>query len=212
MNIIKILYGQYGLGVFNRLIKSALIRFGLIYETLLVFEKHLNYEDLNKRLSRIDISNVKKITLKDFDNFSGLNQSRKELYKKRLDDGSYLVFGIFNDNKLVYYSWVSLKNVLLPFGFKSKFNLQSNQALLEDSFCDPNFRGLGYHSKVNLVRQKAILDSGRTEAIVFVVKGNTPAIKVQLKSKFILTNKIVLKKIFNKEILKIKKIKTDAKN
>ena len=212
MNKIKILYKQYGLGVFNRPIKSALIRFGFIYETLLVFEKQLNYEDLDKRLKKIDVSNVKKITLKDFDTFSGLNQSRKELYKKRLDEGSYFVFGIFNNNKLVYYSWVSLKNIELPFGFQSKIKLESNQALLVDSFCDADYRGLGYHSKVNIVRQKAILDSGRTEAKAIVVKDNTPSIKVQLKSDFILSNKIVLKKIFKKEYIRIQKIKTNAKN
>ncbi|MEC9303054.1 MAG: hypothetical protein VYD59_01270 [Bacteroidota bacterium] len=212
MNKIKILYKQYGLGVFNRLIKSALIRFGLIHETLLVFEKQLNYEDLDKRLKKIDVSNVKKITLKDFDTFSGLTQSRKELYKKRLDEGSYLVFGIFNNNKLVYYSWVSLKNIGLPFGFQNKIKLDGNQALLEDSFCDADFRGQGYHSKVNIVRQRAILDSGRTEAKVLVVKDNIPAIKTQLKSDFILTSKIVLKKIFKKEYIRTQKIKTNAKN
>jgi len=205
MSRIKILYKQFGLGVFNHLIKSALRRFGLIYETLLVFEKHLNYEDINNRLSKIDISNVKRLTLADFEFLSELNQTRKELYKKRIEDGSYIVFGIFNNNKLVYYSWVSLINIGLPFGFENKIKLDKNQALLEGAFCDPNYRGLGYHSKVNLVRQKAILDTGRTKAKVLVIKGNTPAIKVQLKSDFIISNKIVLHKIFNKEYIKIQK-------
>ena len=120
MNRIKILYKQYGLGVFNRIIIFALKRFGLLYETILVFEKHLSYEDLNKRLMKIDISNVKRLTLADFESFSGINRTRKELYKKRLEKGSYLVFGIF-DRFLAIFSHAPSSFPEGKLGFKKLF-------------------------------------------------------------------------------------------
>lgn len=196
------LYKQYGLDVFKHLIKSILLRFGLVYETLYVFEKNLILKDVNNRLERYDTALVRDLNLSDFDMCSELQDSKKQLFKERLELGTYKVFGIIFNNELVYYSWISLSKMGLPFGFDNEIALNENEALLEDSYCNPSYRGRGYHSMVNIIRLKAILDSGKNKAIVFVLKDNIPAIKVQIKSGFELSKKIKLTKTFGKQKIK----------
>jgi len=202
MNKIKILYDQYGMGIITRLVKSSLLRFGLVYETLYLFKKEINADDISKRLKQYDYSVVKQLTLIDFDYCEFVSVEKKLLFKKRLESLDYKAFGIFKDMKLVYYSWISLKSISLPFNFKKTFILDETEALLEDSFCDPNYRGRGYHSMVNIVRLKMVLEKGKKNAIVTVLAGNKPAIRVQKKSGFIITKKIKLFRVLNKEIIK----------
>ena len=124
------------------------------------------------------------------------------LFKKRLESLDYKAFGIFKDMKLVYYSWVSFESISLPFNFKNRMILDENEALLEDSFCDPNYRGRGYHSMMNIVRLKTVLETGKKNAVVTVLAGNKPAIRVQKKSGFIIAKKIKLTRVFKKERIK----------
>lgn len=202
MNKIKMLYGQYGLGIVTRLVKSGLIRFGIVYETLYLFKIALDADDISKRLSKFDLSLVKSLTFTDFEYCELLSDEKKLLFKKRLESLDYKAFGIFKDMKLVYYSWVSFESISLPFNFKNRMILDENEALLEDSFCDLNYRGLGYHSMVNIVRLKTISDTGRKNAVVIILAGNKPAIRVQKKSGFIITKKIKLTRFLNKEQIK----------
>ena len=202
MNKFKILYDQYGLGIFTRLVKSSLLRLGLVYETLYLFKIALDADDISKRLKKYDSFLVKSLALTDFDYCEFLSSEKKLLFKKRLESLDYRAFGIFKDMKLVYYSWVSFKSIGLPFNFKNRMILDENEALLEDSFCDPNYRGRGYHSMVNIVRLKTVLETGKKNAVVTVLAGNKPAIKVQKKSGFIITKKIKLTRVFKKERIK----------
>ena len=202
MGKLKTLYKQYGLGVISKLFKAALRRLGFLRETLLYFEKELDGEDVQRRLSTYDYSDVQLLRLKDFDSCDQLDDNKKALYKERLESGNYSVYGIFKDGLLVYYSWISYKDIGLPFGFNKKIPLLQNEALLEDSFCDPRYRGKGYHGKVNILRIKNILDKGKNKAVVIVLKGNTPAIRVQLKSGFTIAKTIVLTKMFSRRSIK----------
>ena len=102
----------------------------------------------------------------------------------------------------MYYSWISFKDLGLPFGFNTDVSLSKDEALLEDSFCHPNYRGNGYHAKVNVLRLKTILQRGKKKAVVQVLNGNTPAIKVQQKSGFKLKKKLILTKIGSKTNIK----------
>lgn len=206
MNKIKLLYQQYGLGVFNRLIKSVLLKFGIINETLILFEKQIEKNDIEHRLGNLDISNVKVLQIEDFDLCDLITDQKKQLYKSRFLSGNYTALGIFKNKKLVYYSWISWKEIGYPFGFE-KMQLKSHEALLEDSFCHPEHRGRGFHGKVNIVRLKTILDKGKKNALVLVVNGNRPAIKVQLKSGFTQTKTIVLRRILGKSEIIIKDLK-----
>lgn len=204
MNKITILYRQYGLRFIFRILKSVANRVGLLYETLYYYEKELCIEDIEQKLSNYDYSDVRELTLTDFDRCNYLDKKKKALYKERLESGKYTALGIIKDNILVYYSWISFKEVGLPFGFKKTIPLSNSEALLEDSFCDPKYRGRGYHGKVNILRLKKILEAKKYKAIVIVLKGNKPAIKVQLKSGFIKVKQVNLIKIFNKKYIKIK--------
>ncbi|MDC0957765.1 hypothetical protein OAS44_07810 [Flavobacteriaceae bacterium] len=202
MNKIKILYDQYGLGIVTRLLKSGLIRLGIVYETLYLFKIALDANDISKRLKKYDSSLVKSLTLTDFDYCESLSDQKKLLFKKRLESLNYKAFGIFKDTKLVYYSWVSFKSVSLPFNFKKTLFLDETEALLEDAFCDPNYRRRGYHSMVNIVRLKTVLENGKKNAVVTVLADNKPAIRVQKKSGFLITKKIKLTRVLNKERIK----------
>lgn len=206
MNKIKLLYKQYGLGVFNRLFKSLLLKFGIINEKLIVLEKQIEKNDIENRLVNLDISDVKTLNIEDFDLCDLITEQKKHLYKSRFLSGNYTAFGIFKNKRLVYCSWISWKEIGYPFGFE-KTQLNTTEALLEDSFCDPEYRGLGFHGKVNIVRLKTILEKGKKNALVLVVKGNRPAIKVQLKSGFTHTKTIVLRKILGKSKIIIKDLK-----
>lgn len=196
------IYKQYGLGFIPIILKSVLRRFGFLKETLLYFEKNLNSEDIEKRLSNYNYSDIKVLSFNDFDNCDYLDENKKALYKKRLESGDYTVFGIFKGQQLVYYSWISFKHLGLPFGFNTDVSLSKDEALLEDSFCHPNYRGNGYHAKVNVLRLKTIMQKGKKRVIVIVLKGNTPAIKVQQKSGFKLKKKLILTKIGSKTNIK----------
>ena len=202
MNKIKILFDQYGLGIIKRLFKSGLLRFGVVYETLYFFKIVLDPDDISKRLKQFDLSQVKSLTLIDFNYCDFLSSEKKLLFKKRLESLDYRAFGIFKDMKLVYYSWVSFKSVSLPFNFKKTLLLDETEALLEDAFCDPNYRRRGYHSMVNIVRLKSVLENGKKNAVVTVLADNKPAIRVQKKSGFLITKKIKLIRVLNKERIK----------
>lgn len=202
MKKLRNLYKQYGSGFVVRLLKSGLMRFGIVYETLYLFKIALYADDISKRLKKYDSSLVKSLTLTDFDYCELLSEEKKLLFKKRLESSDYKAFGIFKDMKLVYYSWVSFKSVSLPFNFKKTLFLDETEALLEDSFCDPNYRRRGYHSMVNIVRLKTVLETGKKNAVVTVLAGNKPAISVQKKSGFIITKKIKLTRFLNKEQIK----------
>ena len=206
MNKIKLLYKQYGLGVFSRLFKSLLLKFNIINEKLIVFEKKIDRNDIETRLANLDVSDVKTLNLEDFEFCDLITNQKKELYKNRFSSGNYVAIGIFKNQKLVYYSWISWNYIGYPFGFK-KTKMELSDALLEDSFCDPRYRGLGFHGKVNIVRLKMILEKGKKNVLAIVLIGNKPAIKVQLKSGFIQTKTIVLRKIFSNSNTIIKDLK-----
>jgi len=143
----------------------------------------INYDDLIVKSNDIDIE-IRELFLEDF-NYGDpafFNTKKKKVYKKRVQDNNYKAYGVFDNSKLIYSTWISFKNLGLPIPCKIKLN--ENEALLEDSYCHPDYRGLGLHSKMNLFRLKKIYEQGRTYAIAIVLEGNTAALKVQKKSGF----------------------------
>ena len=95
-----------------------------------------------------------------------------------------------------------------PSIFNIQETLQENEALLEDSFCDSKYRGKGYHSKMNLFRLNVMLNNNIDYVLVLVLKENTPALKVQVKSGFKIKEVIKYYNILNKS--RIKRIKYNA--
>lgn len=143
----------------------------------------INYDDLILKSSNEDIE-IRELTLEDFNHGDPIyfNTKKIKVYKKRFQDDSYRAYGVFDGSKLIYSTWISYEKLGLPIPFNIKLN--DDEALLEDSYCHPDYRGLGLHSKMNLFRLKKIYEQGKTYAIVIVLEGNIAALKVQNKSGF----------------------------
>ena len=136
--------------------------------------------------------------------------AKLELYKQRFKDLDYHGFGIMEDGKLIYSTWFSTDNLGLPLITK-RIPLLPNEGLLEDSYCAPSARGRGLHGKMNFYRLKKLHELGRDRVLAIVLDGNTPAMKVQLKSGFEDLGVFYLGKIFGIKFCTLKKAKYDAK-
>lgn len=126
---------------------------------------------------------VKELTYDDFllgnpDEFKG---AKMELYKQRFQDPTYKAYGIIENGRLVYSTWISYHRMGMSIETKPVY-LAPNEGYLEDSYCDPIARGRGLHGKMNNFRIQKIFESGRDRAIVIIQEGNMPAFKVQFKS------------------------------
>lgn len=134
----------------------------------------------------------------------------KHTYNKlidRLRNENYKLFGIVDNGDLVYYSWISLKYLDLPYGLS--LMLKKNEGYLEDSYCKPAYRGLGFHSNMNIVRLKKIKEHNKKFVIAIVLEGNTPALRVQKKCGFIDLGTFWIIKIFGKSF---STLKADTRN
>ena len=107
--------------------------------------------------------------------------AKMELYKQRFKDPTYKAYGIIDNGRLVYSTWISFHHLGMSVETKPVY-LEPNEGYLEDSYCDPIARGRGLHSKMNIFRIHKIYESGRNRVIAIVQEGNIPAFKVQLKS------------------------------
>lgn len=145
---------------------------------------NINTEEINKKLSSFDLD-VKKLQIEDF--YHGdphiFNENKLELYKKRFMEGSYQAYGIIENERLIYSTWISLKRMGMSIE-KKPIYLNDNEGYLEDSYCDPIARGRGIHGKMNYYRIKKLHEAGKNRVIAIVLHGNTPAFKVQFKSGF----------------------------
>ena len=139
---------------------------------------------VNKELKGFDLP-VKELTYDDFlkGDKTVFYGKKLELIKKRLQDKNYKCYGIIEDGKLIYSTWISLEKLGLSVNTKPIY-LLPNEGLLEDSYCDPVARGRGLHSKMNYFRIKQLYELGKNRVLAIVLDGNTPAMKVQLKSGF----------------------------
>ena len=106
------------------------------------------------------------------------------LIKNRFKGNSFRCYGFIDNSVLAYSTWISIKEIELPL-VKNNIKLLSNEALLEDSYCHPLYRGKGLHGNFNIYRMAKIYELGKKNCLVFVFKGNTAALKVQQKCGFI---------------------------
>ena len=144
----------------------------------------INIDVVNKNLEGFNLP-VKELTYEDFHKgdktvFYG---KKLQLIKNRLLDDNYKCYGIIEKDRLIYSTWISLKRLGLSVNTKPIY-LLPNEGLLEDSYCDPIARGRGLHSLMNYFRIKRLYELGKDRVIAIVLDGNTPAMKVQMKSGF----------------------------
>ena len=144
----------------------------------------INPTTLKKQMEGFDL-NVKELSFNDFllgdpNVFRG---NKMELYKQRFNDTTYKAYGIIDNGRLVYSTWISYYRMGMSVETKPIF-LASNEGYFEDSYCAPSARGQGLHSKMNVFRIQKIYETGRDRVIAIVQDGNIPAFKVQLKCGF----------------------------
>lgn len=173
---------KYGLSQAIRYIGKVVFHTSIVKEHYL--RLNINIDEINEKLSTFDL-NVKKLKLEDF-YFADPNiftPDKLDLYKKRFQDDSYQAYGIIENDRLVYSTWISLKRMGMPIEIKPIY-LNENEGYLEDSYCDPIARGRGIHGKMNYYRIKKIYEAGKNQVIAIVQHGNKPAFKVQFKTGF----------------------------
>ena len=170
-------YGIRGAWTFfcHRVIKTYLIKAHYL-------RLDINSARIEELMKGFDLD-VKELSYDDFlKGDSNVFQGKKmELYKKRFQDSTYKAYGIIENGRLLYSTWISYYHLGMSIETKPVF-LAPNEGYLEDSYCDPIARGRGLHSKMNNYRINKIYESGRNRAIAIVQEGNTPAFKAQFKS------------------------------
>lgn len=144
----------------------------------------IDIDETNKLLEDFDLK-VKELVYEDFlkGNPNVFKGTKMELYKQRFQDQTYKAFGIIENNRLVYSAWISLHRLGMSVE-RHPYYLLPAEGYLEDAYCDPVARGRGLHGKMNNFRIKKIYEAGKKRVIVIIQDGNTPAMKVQLKSGF----------------------------
>ena len=126
---------------------------------------------------------VKELVYDDFSlgDKAEYNETKMKLYKERFQDPTYKAYGIIENGRLVYSTWISYHKMGMSIEIKPQF-LAANEGYLEDSYCDPVARGRGLHGKMNNYRIKKIMEAGKERVVAIVQEGNVPAFKVQAKS------------------------------
>lgn len=192
---------QYRWKVISRLLKGGGRKFGIFSESfyLLKLDSSQFISAFNIPATVIEIENIDSYDLSVF-KFPDI---KIELFRNRIASGTYSCYGYIQNDQIVYITWVSWKTMNYPSFFEIVENLDETQALLEDSYCLPYYRGRGIHSEMNKYRLRKLFERGKEEALVLILKENTPALKVQIKSGFKIDSVIFFKKFFSrKQIIK----------
>lgn len=196
---------QYGLinsgkRGFKFLLRKAL---GIHFESFYFMINHINIEELNLRMLHYDYSDVRELTLEDFKKGNPLvfTPSKMSLIEDRFKSGKYYAYGIVQKDVLAYSCWINTEELQFPRSFIKAKTLNFDEGLLQDAYCNPSFRGRGYHSKMNVLRLKKLHEQGRSKAIAIVLCENVPAYKTQLNSGFTVEKKMIFIKIMNRTFL-----------
>ena len=171
---------------------------------------NIDIDQVNKVLKDFDLP-VRELTYGDFLKgdkaiFCG---KKLELIKVRIEDPYYKAYGIIENGRLIYSTWISLKQLGLPINLKKPILMAEDEGLLEDSYCDPIARGRGLHGKMNNYRIKKLYELGKRQVIALVLDGNTPALKVQSRCGFEELGTFYCGYLFGRNYSSLKKSKFD---
>ena len=187
-------FSQYGWAIIPRILKGILRRIGIVFETYYLLEYIIDPIIIEDKMKKYNYSNVKLLQMEDLIRLKDFENTKIELFKKRFMSNQYSGYAIFQDDNLVYLTWISWTQMNYPSLFNLKHPLLNNEALLEDSYCNPDYRGKGFHSMMNIFRMNEINKYGKTKVLALVLKENKPALKVQIKSGFNFKELISIKK------------------
>ena len=170
---------------------------------------NINYKQISNKLKNLDL----KVQKLDYDDFllgdpNEFSEQKLRIIKRRLNSDFYHCYGLVENDKLIYSTWISLKKIGLPI-VDGITDLLGNEGFLEDSYCHPSHRGKGLHSKFNLYRMAKIYELGKKNCLVFVFKGNIAALKVQLRAGFTDLGIFSVGKIFGFNFTTLNKKKFD---
>lgn len=188
---------QYRLRSINRIVKAMLRKLNITVDSFTLMKYNINEDELKSKFIKNDYSDVKSIQIDEIDQLKFINQKKKQVLKDRLNGNNYSCYGIVQNNEIQYITWISWETMNYPTFFRKSEKLTPNQALLEDSYCSPEHRGKGYHSKMNIYRLKMIYKNNKNQVLALVLNENKPAYKVQIKSGFQPFSKITFLKIGN---------------
>ena len=205
---LKGLIKQYGWQSIPRAGKKILRYLGVNLESFYLLEYKIDRLEVEAKMKKYSYSDVQEFFYMDIKDSNLFDKNKKQLFKQRFESKDYSCFGIKSENEICYLTWISWKFMNYPSIFNIQETLQENEALLEDSFCDSKYRGRGYHSKMNLFRLNVMLNNNIDCVLALVLKENTPALKVQVKSGFKIKEVIKYSNILNKS--RIKRIKYNA--
>lgn len=182
---------QFGFIGFMKIVLTSLLR----RLTTLTISRH-NYMTLDLSNEKIysntnDICDIKKLSLEEFEIGDSRYFTEEKLcvYRKWMKDGTHIPYGIVKNNKLIISGWLSLEKIYIG-GVER--DLQSNEGLILDVYCHPDYRGMGYQGKMNRYMFDMLKEFGKQKAVVLTLRLNVPAYKSMYKSGFRL-NKVYLK-------------------
>jgi len=187
-------FRQYGWATIPRIIKSLLRRIGIVIESYYLLQYLIDKQSVENKMQGHDYSCVKPLEIEDLNLLTDFDSAKIELLKTRLSSDEYSGYALWQDEKIVYVTWISWARMNYPSLFNLQHPLKAHEALLEDSYCHPDYRGRGFHSKMNIFRINEVKKRGKTAVLVLVLKENKPALKVQFKSGFYLSERISLLK------------------
>lgn len=198
-------FQQYRWYIFSRIVKNILRKIGFTLETYYLLFYEFDKKSSQDLFNSIDYSSVKILEINDLKHLHHFSQEKKELLKQRLLTSDYSGYALWKDEKIIYVTWISWSKMNYPSHFNLQYELNINEALLEDSFCHPDFRGRGLHFMMNNFRMYEIFKKNKTTVLALVLKENIPALKVQIKCGFQIKKKINLKKFGNRTLISNKK-------
>jgi len=175
-------YNTFGTTNLGLLLKKAVLKLvNIKAERYFVFEQDISHIVNTQILTdTFEVKEIKNTNIQNYD-FS-LFKNKYDRFVERLNNPSYKCYVVLKNNLCVYITWISLKEFVMPRYVKNAVMLADNEGFLFDSICSNEYRGLGLHSFMNLYRLERLWELGKSKALVLVLEGNTPAIKVQERS------------------------------
>lgn len=174
---------QYGgVNFIKRSFFAVLNRLGVRYNKWLVCKQNINIDLKHEKLLD-DKFSVKEMSYYDFYNSSMFTKIKLEKINQRLKSSNLFAYGVFCNNQLAYYCWISLSE----FQFSNsdyKMCLNKNEGLLFDAYCFPKYRGNKLHSFMNTHRLKMLLQFNKSNALVILLNENIPARRAQRRAGF----------------------------
>lgn len=196
-------FKQYGfINFIKRAFLSVLSRVGIKYSKWLVCRQKINIE-ITPKITIDDKFCIREMTYIDYCNIPQFSELKLKRVKQRISSKNYYSYGVFDNNNLAYYCWISLRK----FQFSNdayNMPLKSDEGLLFDAFCFPKYRGNKLHNYMNIFRLKKLLEHFKSEAIVVLLNHNKPARRSQRRAGFICNKSITIYTFFGRNKIVIK--------